>query len=319
MEPITSTPIWHESQIENVDTCTMCGSSDLSHLIERPDGLTLVHCNTCHFSFLGKRPIQSALAAYYNSDYFQDSATYQDYFNYAKASNDLGYCPRLHRLQPFINNWNGLRVIEIGCAAGSTLNLIQRYGGLVEGIEISDEAAGIARNLFNLNIFNGPFEESPIKKNNYDVVLMFDVLEHLPSAGNTIDQISKILSPKGYFAMTVPNFDRFALEKSDWPGLHSWFEHLNYFTSDVLSKRLEKSGFTIIEKHTYTAGLHASGRPENKQMRTARNKLKKMLHLPDYPLRVARKIKFIIKGPPYLDKRYDQSGMDLFILAQKTS
>lgn len=309
--------IWAENQIETVGKCDMCGSSDLVFLAKRPDGLPVNECTKCGFSFLGRRPSEKAITAYYDKAYFQDSSTYQDYFSYARAVTELGCCPRLRRLEPFINDWKSKKVLEIGCAAGSTLSLIQRSGGEGEGIEISEIASRIAKDYFKLNVFNGPYEKAVINNNSFDFVLMFDVLEHIVAPGKAIDHIAEVLKQNGFFVLTVPNFDRFTVEGLNWPGIQSWFEHVNYFKSNVLCSRLEASGFRIIEQHTYTAGLNKSGKPENKKMRFLKTRLKQKYHFLDTPFRIARKLKFILKGPPYLDVRRDKSGMDLFILAQK--
>jgi len=309
--------IWAESQIENVEKCDMCGSSNLVFKVKRPDGLPVDECSACGFSFLGRRPNKEAIAAYYDEAYFQNSSTYQDYFNYAMAVSDLGYCPRLRRLEPFIKDWKSNRVLEVGCAAGSTLALIKRLGGEGEGIEISKTAAEIAIKHFKLNVFNGPFEEAEIKKNYFDTILMFDVLEHLDRPGKAIEQIGKALKKNGFFALTVPNFDRFTVETLGWPGINSWFEHINYFKSGVLCERLETSGLRVVEQHTYTSGLNRSGKSENRATRLLEIRLRQKIPFLDSFFRIARKLKFILKGVPYLDIRRDKTGMDLFVLAQK--
>jgi len=227
----------------------------------------------------------------------------------------LGYCPRLHRLAPFIPDWRSKRVLEIGCAAGSTLALIQRQGGIVEGIELSKTAAAVARDCFGLTVFNGPFEVAVLPSGTCDVVLMFDVLEHLAEPGLAIDRVASVLKDGGVLALTVPNFDRYAAEGDGWPGIGSWFEHVNYFKSDVLCRHLADRGLVVLEHHTYTAGLDRKGRPESRALRAFKNGLKQ--RLPDFVFRAVRRVKFMIKGPPYLDVRQDQSGMDLFVLARK--
>ena len=309
--------IWTKNQVETIEKCDFCGSSDLASLVKRPDGLMVNECMECGFSFLGQRPCKDAIAAYYDKTYFQNSSTYQDYFSYAKVVTELGYCPRLHRLEPFKNNWESKKVLEIGCAAGSTLALIKRLGGEVEGIEISKTASEIANNYFKLSVFNGPYEDADIKKNYFDCVLMFDVLEHIVAPGKAINLISEILKQDGFFALTVPNFDRFQIEGINWPGIQSWFEHINYFKSSVICNRLKASGFKIVAQHTYTSGLKNADKPENRTMRSFKTRLKQKFHFMEAPFKIIRKLKFILKGPPYLDIRRDKSGMDLFVLAKK--
>ena len=182
------------------------------------------------------------MAAYYDRTYFENSDTYQDYFGYAEAVTQLGYCPRLHRLAPFIHTWRSQRVLEIGCAAGSTLALIQRQGGLAEGIEISKTAAGIARDCFELPVFNGPFEEAVLAPNTYDCVLMFDVLEHIPNDQPALNESYRLLKSDGLILVTVPAC------KFLWSEHDLALEHYRRYSYKELGSQLKKAGFKIIRE-----------------------------------------------------------------------
>jgi 2-polyprenyl-3-methyl-5-hydroxy-6-metoxy-1,4-benzoquinol methylase len=311
--------MWKKNQIESVKQCGMCGSGHSKELVRRPDDLPLHLCLDCGFAYLVQRPNSRALADYYDSGYFQDSQTYQDYFNYAQAIVDLNYCPRLHRLGPLFHNWSGKRVLDIGCAAAGTLAVLKRKGAIVTGIEISEDACRVAEDQFGLTLINDSLENVKLPAEGYDVVLMFDVLEHLQYPGTALDQIAVSLVEHGYLAITVPNFNRYFIEGPGWMGLQGYWEHLNYFTSDVLCTDLKKRGFDIVEHHSYTNRPSSGHASDPRTFRAWMAKLRHSHPVMGAVLRSARKMKFKIMGPPECLRLPHQEGMDLFVLARKSA
>ncbi len=304
--------------METVTHCGLCGSDNIMPLAVRPDGLPIHECADCGFSFVAQKPNDTALAAYYSSDYFQGSQTYQDYFDYARAIVDLDYCPRLQRLGPFISRWEGKNILEVGCAAGGTLAVLKRKGTMVSGIEISEAACRVAASQFGLQITHDSLDNMQLPEACYDGVMMFDVLEHLREPGCALVQMSNALKENGFLAVTVPNFDRFDKEGLNWPGLQGYYEHLNYFRSRVLCRKLTDLGMYIVDAHTYTTGMKRDGSSEKRSIRNKIGYLKRKYSFLSPPLRVARKLRFLIQGPTPLNRFYNGEGMDLFVLARKS-
>ncbi len=308
---------WDEKNLETVESCPLCGATVIRFLIERGDKLPIYECLNCGFAFLYKRPSRQALATYYDGDYFQSSDTYQDYFNYAQAIIDLGYCPRLHRLSRFLTDFREKRVLDVGCAAGGTLALLQKMGAKTIGIEISEAACEIARRSYGIEVIQSPLENVYLDKESFDVIFMFDVLEHLENPSGALNQLFNALSPNGFLSITVPNFDLFFEKGKNWAGVQYYWEHLGYFRSKVLCDKLLSMGLEIIEVHTYGEEPGADGHVREVRRRKITRKLREKLPVFNKLLRVARRVKFKCLGPPLLDVRYDGSGMDLFVLVRK--
>ncbi|MGD0093865.1 MAG: class I SAM-dependent methyltransferase, partial [Planctomycetota bacterium] len=307
--------LWSTGQLERAAACTLCGSAQTHPLVERPDKLPLHECAACRFAFLALRPSAAALAGIYDGAYFQESETYQDYFNYAEAMADLNYCPRLHRLRPWLHEWRGRRVLDVGCAAGGTLVILRGQGARVQGIELSAAACCVAREKFGLELFQGRLEDAPLPRETLDAILMFDVLEHLPEPGRALERLLAALVPGGHLALTVPNFDCFDREGTAWRGLTGFQEHLNYFRAEVLRHGLEARGAQVLETHTYTTG---TGPPPTLARRRLVRSLRDKLPWLNRPFRALRKLRFRLRGEPPLDRRVDGSGMDLFVLCRKS-
>jgi 2-polyprenyl-3-methyl-5-hydroxy-6-metoxy-1,4-benzoquinol methylase len=283
--------------------CSLCGSGNIGPLVVRPDGEPVHECARCGFAFLARRPKAGGLAEVYNKGYFEASDTYEHYFEYAEAVSDLDYCPRVRRMEPVIADWRGKRVLEIGCAAGATLVVLRRRGAEVTGIEISEAACRVGLEKFGLEILNQPAEDAVFEPNSFDVVLLFDVLEHLVDPGAALERATQALAPGGYLALSVPNFDRFDKERLAWPGIQSYREHLNYFRERALTAWLEARGFRVVDMHTYTAGLSRGGKPTRHPWRRLRQRLRRAFPVLGWPMRLARRVGFAIRGPDPLDRR----------------
>ncbi len=314
---MASSYTWNSRELVKETYCPLCGHASYHKIFVRSDQLPLHECTDCRFVYLGLRPNEKALDRYYADQYFDNSATYRHYFDYAQAVTDLEYCPRIARMKPFIGNWQQKKVLEIGCAAGSTLELLKRQGASVRGVEISAQAVKIARTHYGLEVLHSPFYAGKFKGEQFDILLLFDVLEHLPNPGAVLDDIRTLLAPGGIVVLTVPNFNRFDQIGAKWRGVQSYWEHLHYFRAEVLSRSLTNRDFTITEMHSFTGAAQEDTPNPEARMRAARNRILGRNALLRSSIRCLRKAKFYLTGPPELPVNADFSGMDLFCVAQK--
>jgi len=142
----------------------------------------------------------------------------------------------------------GNLLLDVGCASGDFLNFMRKkYHWEVQGVEISSYAAALARDKFNLDVFTGTLEQAEFQENSFNVVTMWDVLEHLHDPNSTLQEIARILKPAGMLALRVPNADSFDAKIFGpyWSGLDSP-RHLYVFGKSTITKILEKNGFRIL-------------------------------------------------------------------------
>ena len=119
------------------------------------------------------------------------------------------------------------------------------------GVEPNENAAKIAQEQYNLNVKVSLLEEAEYPDRFFDVVTLWDVLEHLHDPKAQLREIYRILKPDGFIIFRVPNANSLdaKLFKQYWAGLDAP-RHLYVFTFDTLNKLLTSTGFRIIDKNT---------------------------------------------------------------------
>jgi SAM-dependent methyltransferase len=139
------------------------------------------------------------------------------------------------------------RLLEVGCANGMFLNTVRKSGSWdVYGVDINKYAVQYARDQLGLDVFLGQLEETHFPDDFFDVVVLWDVLEHLPNPKSALLEIHRVLTSDGWLIFRVPNLDSFdaRLFGPYWAGLDAP-RHFFVFSEATLKRLLEISGFTL--------------------------------------------------------------------------
>lgn len=144
------------------------------------------------------------------------------------------------------------KVLDIGCAVGYLLNNFDDFGFETFGIDISPHATKQAKlstqaSTFCLDIQAG----APFSDDFFDLITMFDVIEHLEKPLDALREIHRILKPHGLFILTTSNANsipRFIMGKN-WAGVSS-LGHVLLYTRFTLSFTLQVAKFQILEIKT---------------------------------------------------------------------
>ena len=110
----------------------------------------------------------------------------------------------------YISNWEGLRVLDLGCGGGFTCEFLAKRGATVTGVDLSSACIEAAsRHARETGLFiryqQGEGESLPFEKNEFDVVVCVDVLEHVADPAQTIGEVSRVLRPNGQFCFDTIN------------------------------------------------------------------------------------------------------------------
>jgi 2-polyprenyl-3-methyl-5-hydroxy-6-metoxy-1,4-benzoquinol methylase len=134
----------------------------------------------------------------------------------------------------------------VGCATGEFLAAARDAGWETYGVETSAQAADMAASRSGSQVHTGTLDTAPFEAGWFDVVTLWDVIEHVQSPSAYVKQIARLLRPGGMFALTTPNAGglTFRLIGRDW-----WVvgpnDHIYYFTPDTLKRLLTGSGFAL--------------------------------------------------------------------------
>ncbi len=140
-------------------------------------------------------------------------------------------------------------LLEVGAGIGLFLKVAKEDGWEVEGLEPSRWAADYGRKNFGVEIQPRTLAEVRLS-GPYDVVVMWDVLEHLVRPLDSLMKVNCLLRDDGLLFLSTVNIASFAAKVlgSRWPWLTR--SHLFYFTPKTLAKMLEKAGFKVLEMKT---------------------------------------------------------------------
>lgn len=155
-------------------------------------------------------------------------------------------------------------ILDIGCGSGGLLYLARKEGYRVRGMELTEKAARNVSEDQDINVIVADFleYENP-DGDEYDIVVLRHVLEHLPDSILAMRQIHRLLKHEGLVLLEFPNTHslgyfikrlrkNWGLQRDkyapDWrPG------HCNEFCRPTFQYLLEKTGFELIVWQTYSS------------------------------------------------------------------
>lgn len=144
-------------------------------------------------------------------------------------------------------------VLDIGCGTGEFVHFMTDNGYDAVGIEPSEQIAEAGQKK-GLSIHTTTAEKfADSHTGEFDVVTMFNVLEHVPNAWKVLDSVWELLRPGGMAIIKVPNeFNPFQLAARNLLDLNQWWinapAHISYFDFDSLTAVLSEVGFNIYDR-----------------------------------------------------------------------
>ena len=166
--------------------------------------------------------------------------------------------PMYERIMPHLEPFrNSGRLLEIGCSYGYFLEVARQAGWRAEGVEISGYASGVARSK-GFRIHQAELRNLELDRGSYDVIAMWDVIEHLVNPADVVERCAELLLPGGAFVARTPNAHAletagslFALAYRQLVYPANTPEHVFHFTPETLSTLLQKSGFGRVRTDNY--------------------------------------------------------------------
>ncbi len=230
--------------------CRLCSSSSVELIYSTAqDYITgekfeVWQCKNCAIAFT--LPIPADLSDYYPKNYRRYNPL---------ILNILKFLYR-QRARKWARGFENPGVaFELGCGDGLMLDTLRNLDWKVIGSERTAQSAYFARHKLELPVFVGGFDSlkpAPL----FDLIFLFQVLEHLEDPARILKQLGQFIKPNGKIIISVPNFDSWQSKVSK----EKWFHldvprHLHHFSIPSLQIHLRESGLEI-EQTNYISLEH---------------------------------------------------------------
>ncbi len=248
-----------------VTRCHVCGGANPTLEFEEPP-YRVLRCDECSMVWITPRWHDDAIHSVYGEDYWRsDSPKTKGYANY--ASEAALYLKTFRRRMKFVSRHvaPGGRILDVGCAAGFFLRVAREAGHDVQGVEVSAAIAREAvRELGSERVFIGTLDAVPqdrpgCARGSFDLVTMWDVIEHVPDPRALLTQARAMMRPEGRLIVETQNVDsRFAnLLGRKWHH-YKHEEHIYHFNPKTIRRVLDQAGFEIESMTSAFAGKYVS-------------------------------------------------------------
>jgi len=233
--------------------CPACRCAEAAHAFEK-ETFEWVRCSACSTVYMSPRPSPGVMNAYYSS-----SENYQFWAEHIfpaseDARRDKVCAPRLEQILAMMKRAGiarGGRLVEIGPGFGTFAALAQVSGAFddVQVIEPTPEMAAACRER-GVRVIEQRVEDALPAGVRADVLVAFEVIEHLFDPRDMVLRCMDLLGPGGLLVLTCPNSDGFDISWLGAASLAVDAEHVNLFNPRGLRTLLESCGFDVIEQTT---------------------------------------------------------------------
>ena len=218
--------------------CCVCGNTDHQQFKVKytKDNYSVVECNTCSFLFI--------------PPYFRKKISYENYkdesvANAVRQGNNWVKIER-HKLRyKLIRRFKPSgKLFDLGAGWGHFMLTGQMLGYDVYGIEIAEQPYLYSKNDLKLPVDHIDFFKMDESKT-FDIITMWDVLEHIDKADDVIEKCAKLNSKDGILVIQVPQIDSYIAKKykQDWKMMG--LDHVNYFGKKTITELLGKHGYRV--------------------------------------------------------------------------
>ncbi len=220
--------------------CCVCGNTNSKqfNLKYKKENFAVVVCQICDFHFI---------PAYYRKTIQYTQYKNADVTQAVRSGNNWVKIQR-HKLRfKFIRKYIKCgHVFDLGAGWGHFMLAAKELGYSTSGIEISEQPYLYCVNDLKLPVQHIDFFDlDPQLK--YDVITMWDVLEHIDKADEFLKKCNEHTKDGGYLFLQVPQIDSYFAKKHKDNWKMMGLDHVNYFGKKTITEILKRNGFEVLE------------------------------------------------------------------------
>jgi 2-polyprenyl-3-methyl-5-hydroxy-6-metoxy-1,4-benzoquinol methylase len=197
----------------------------------------LVACTSCGLQFVNPRLRQEVILAGYRE------GTDETFVSQAPAR-ERTFAKALDMIERWAPQRG--RLLDIGTAGGSFLHVAQKRGWQVDGCEPNTWLCQWGKQHYGIDIKPGTLFDQQYPENAFDVVTVWDVLEHTHDPNGFLSECQRVLKPGGILVVNVPDIGSWLARVMGRRWLMLLTTHLYYFTRQTLGALLERVGFGVV-------------------------------------------------------------------------
>ncbi|CAN7361649.1 class I SAM-dependent methyltransferase [Phenylobacterium sp. LjRoot219] len=224
--------------------CAACTST----AIDRFSRIRQIHydrCAECGFVFANPMPTDAVLADFYNSAFYNNYRVLEEQTIAAEPYFSVSAYRDLRELATWIEADRAAAILDYGCGPGSFLALLRDEFGFanVEGLELNLHSAEVARRCYGLEL--AP-DVGALHQQSYDVIVLFETIEHLSDPDEVVATCARLLSPCGVLFVTTPSVRNIPARRFPSHCVHyTGPSHVSLFTEQALERLLSRHGLRI--------------------------------------------------------------------------
>ena len=232
--------------------CRSCGSTEVRRLFHLPHVGPIYVCQ-CGLRFVG---------TVFNDEQQRSFYSHDDYVEFARAMQKSGRQLRARTVAEIASRCSPERfrqergrvprLLDVGCGAGDLLAAARERGFQVRGVEVSTNAANLAKEWHDIDV-----DLTPLAKysEQFDVVTSLGVLEHVTDPAELLQSMARVTAPGGMLLIYTPGWGLYdnlttflarSTSISRFIGRRINRSHLQIFSSEALSSAVKRVGLRIV-------------------------------------------------------------------------
>ncbi|HEY2386608.1 MAG TPA: methyltransferase domain-containing protein [Candidatus Binatia bacterium] len=217
--------------------CAVCAGTDTEGLFEK-DGFPIVRCRGCGLVYVNPRLTPAALAALYEGQEISPTG----YYVRTERTDELSFNQRLELIERFRAPGT---LLDLGCGPGTFSAVAQHRGWRPLGLDINPQSVARCAER-GVEAVCDVFPSPALAGRRFDVIVMNDFLEHMPSPAAALEAARGMLAPDGILFVTTPDVGSLMarLTRARWLHLKP-NEHLVYFDRRTIDLLLTRTGFRV--------------------------------------------------------------------------